>query len=95
MIEGFAPERRTVDTLVMGCAGAVCGTEIGVLVVERLEEDGEAESSVEVIWVAGLPEGTRLSSAVTAPALTATPTASISIWSFMNWSLLQSCEIFL
>jgi hypothetical protein len=36
----------------MGCAGAVCGTEIGVLVSERFGEDGEdgeADTSVEVI----------------------------------------------
>ena len=39
----------------MGCAGVVCGTEIGVLVSERFGEDGEdgedgeADTSVEVI----------------------------------------------
>ena len=49
MIEGFAPERRTADTLVIGCAGAVCGTEIGVLVVERVGEDCEIATGVEVI----------------------------------------------
>jgi len=47
VIEGFAPERRAVETLVIDCAGAVCGTEIGVLVVAGFGEDGEAITSAE------------------------------------------------
>lgn len=95
MIEGFTPERRAVDTFVTDRAGAVCGTEIGLLEVARLGEDDAAVTDAEIIRVTAVPVGTRLISAVTAPALTATPTASMNIWSFISGSMLRPYEIFL